>query len=161
MNICKVIIFDILDLFYIYNYEVLNLIFIFDIYFKIIEDFLKLFDSYSNKYFIYVVEENFIILGYGYFFLFLEKEVYLIIVEDIIYIYLLYRGKGIGKQILKFLLERVKDIGVVNIIVKVCVENYISLYLYKLFGFVEVGKLIKVGSKFGRFLDVIILQLIF
>lgn len=97
MNICKVIIFDILDLFYIYNYEVLNLIFIFDIYFKIIEDFLKLFDSYSNKYFIYVVEENFIILGYGYFFLFLEKEVYLIIVEDIIYIYLLYRGKGIGK----------------------------------------------------------------
>lgn len=81
-------------------------------------------------------------------------------VEDTIYIHPLHRGKGIGKQILKFLIEKAKDTGAANIIAKVCAENYISLHLHKSFGFVEVGKLIKVGSKFGRFLDVIILQLI-
>ncbi|ADL42384.1 GCN5-related N-acetyltransferase [Caldicellulosiruptor obsidiansis OB47] len=121
---------------------------------------MKLFDSHSHRYPIYVAEENSTILGYGYLSPFSEKEAYSITVEDTIYIHPLYRGRGIGKQILKFLIKRAKDTGAANIIAKVCAENCMSLHLHKSFGFVEVGKLTKVGSKFGRFLDVIILQLI-
>ncbi|WPX07618.1 GNAT family N-acetyltransferase [Anaerocellum danielii] len=160
MNIRKATISDIPHLLYIYNYEVLNSTSTFDIHPKSTEDFLKLFDSHGNKYPIYVAEENFTILGYGYLSPFSEKEAYSITVEDSIYIHPLYRCRGIGKQILKFLIERAKDTGATNIIAKVCAENFISLHLHKSFGFAEVGKLIKVGSKFGRFLDVIILQLI-
>ncbi|BCS81090.1 GNAT family N-acetyltransferase [Anaerocellum diazotrophicum] len=160
MNIRKATISDIPDLLYIYNYEVLNSTSTFDIHPKTSEDFLKLFDSHGNKYPIYVAEENSTILGYGYLSSFSEKEAYSITVEDSIYTHPLHRGRGIGKQILKFLIERAKDTGAVNIIAKVCAENHISLHLHKSFGFVEVGKLTKVGYKFGRFLDVIILQLI-
>ncbi|WAM30502.1 GNAT family N-acetyltransferase [Caldicellulosiruptor naganoensis] len=89
--------------------------------------------------------------------LFSEKEGYFLTAEDSLYIHHLHRGKGIGKTLLKFLIEKAKENKIKNIIAKICAENQPSLNLHKSLGFAEVGKLCQVGYKFGRYLDVVIL----
>ncbi|ABP67601.1 GCN5-related N-acetyltransferase [Caldicellulosiruptor saccharolyticus DSM 8903] len=160
MIIRKATISDIPQILSIYNYEVLNSSSTFDTRPKSTEDFLKLFDMHSYKYPIYVVEDGTnSIIGYGYLSPFSDKEGYSITVEDSIYIHHLHRGKGIGKMLLKFLIQKAREKGFKNIIAKICAENQPSLNLHKSLGFVEVGKLYSVGYKFNRYLDVIILQL--
>ncbi|WAM34837.1 GNAT family N-acetyltransferase [Caldicellulosiruptor morganii] len=160
MVIRKATISDIPQILSIYNYEVLNSTSTFDIRPKSTEDFLKIFDRHGPKNPIYVVENNSkLIIGYGYLSPFSEKEGYSLTVEDSLYIHYLYRGRGIGKMLLKFLIEKAKEDQIKNIIAKICAENQPSLNLHKSLGFTEVGMLKHVGYKFGRYLSIIILHL--
>jgi L-amino acid N-acyltransferase YncA len=68
------------------------------------------------------------------------------------------RGKGCGGRLLDAVLDAGRAGGVKEVIARIAEGNEVSLALHRKRGFDEVGRLRKVGEKFGRLLDVFFLQ---
>ncbi len=67
--------------------------------------------------------------------------------------------RGYGRAIVQELVQRARVSGYHTIVAASCEESLGSIALLQSLGFVETGRLRQVGSKFGRRLDVIYLQL--
>jgi L-amino acid N-acyltransferase len=68
------------------------------------------------------------------------------------------RGRGVGPALSSALLEAGEAAGVHAFIARVTATNEPSLKMAKRLGFVEVGRLYEVGSKFGQTLDIVMLE---
>jgi phosphinothricin acetyltransferase len=80
--------------------------------------------------------------------------------ENSIYIAADHRGQGIGKLLLEPLIESAKKLQLRAIIAAIDAENEASVRLHARFGFEPVGHFKKVGYKFGRWLDVVYMELL-
>jgi phosphinothricin acetyltransferase len=69
-----------------------------------------------------------------------------------------FRGRGIGRQLKAAILNEATRLGFHSLIARITEESHASLHLNLAFGFRHVGTLKEVGRKFGRLLDVHILQ---
>ncbi len=69
--------------------------------------------------------------------------------------------RGHGRIIVQDLIERARASGYHTILAASCEESVGMIRLLKSLGFAEAGCLRQVGSKFGRRLDVVYLQLLF
>jgi L-amino acid N-acyltransferase YncA len=69
------------------------------------------------------------------------------------------RGKGWGGRMLDELIAAAKLRGFHALVASIDSENEISITLHERRGFKKVAHLVEVGHKFGRWLDVIYLQL--
>jgi phosphinothricin acetyltransferase len=66
---------------------------------------------------------------------------------------------GYGRTIVRDLIDRARISGYHTVLAASCEESIGSIALLKSLGFQEAGRLREVGSKFGRYLDVVYLQL--
>jgi phosphinothricin acetyltransferase len=98
------------------------------------------------------------ILGFGTFGDFRSWPGYRLTVEGTIHIHPSARGQGVGTEILKVLVSRAKALGKHVMIAGVDSENTASLRFLERFGFQRAAFLREVGFKFGRYLDLILLQ---
>jgi L-amino acid N-acyltransferase len=80
--------------------------------------------------------------------------------ENSIYVAALHRGKGVGKRLLKPLVEAAQARGLRAIIAAIDAANDASVRLHAAFGFEQVGLFKQVGYKFDRWLDVIYMELL-
>ena len=78
--------------------------------------------------------------------------------EGTIHIHSSSRGQGIGKALLTELLARAQACGKHVMVAGVDSENIASLAFLERSGFQRVGHMSEVGYKFGRFLDLVLLQ---
>jgi L-amino acid N-acyltransferase len=69
-----------------------------------------------------------------------------------------FRGRGIGRKLKHSLIEEARRLKFHTLIARIAGESDVSLHLNESFGFVHVGTMREVGRKFGRLLDVHILQ---
>lgn len=69
------------------------------------------------------------------------------------------RSKGIGKALMRALIERARATGKHVMIADVEASNRGSIALREQLGFEHVGYLKEVGTKFGKWLDLVFLQL--
>jgi L-amino acid N-acyltransferase YncA len=67
-------------------------------------------------------------------------------------------GRGLGTALSQALLEAGRAGGVHAVLARICTENTASLAMSRKLGFVEVGVMREVGVKFGRSLDVMVLE---
>ena len=81
-------------------------------------------------------------------------------VEDSIYVAEDCRGRGLGKLLLPPAIDAARQMGKRAMVAVIDAESEVSLRLHKRFGFEEVGRLPQVGFKFGRWLDVVLLELL-
>ncbi len=70
------------------------------------------------------------------------------------------RGRGIGRLLMQPLLEAARQRGLHAILAGIDAENEASIRLHTAFGFVKVAHFKQVGFKFGRWLDVIYMELL-
>ncbi|MDX1949983.1 MAG: GNAT family N-acetyltransferase [Rickettsiales bacterium] len=99
------------------------------------------------------------VVGYSYVLPFRKRSAYRYTLEDSIYIHKDFIGKGIGRALINELLKKCKAIGYKQMVsVVVADENQNSYNFHKAQGFEERGRLIKVGFKFGRWHDTILMQ---
>jgi len=68
------------------------------------------------------------------------------------------RGRGIGTQLLRALIERAGALGKHVMIAGVDADNVASIRLHERLGFVHARQLCQVGCKFDRWLDLVFLQ---
>ena len=100
------------------------------------------------------------VLGWASLSPFHSRNAYSHTVEDSIYVCHEELRKGIGSALLSDLIQRAAGIGHHTIIAGIDAEQVGSIALHIRFGFKEVAHLHEVGFKFGRWLDVVYLQLL-
>jgi L-amino acid N-acyltransferase YncA len=81
-------------------------------------------------------------------------------VEHSIYVHKDQRGKGIAQKLLRTLIDHAAAANLHTIVAGIDSENEVSINLHKKFGFKETGQIAQVGYKFGRWLDLVFMQLI-
>ncbi|MDG1708596.1 MAG: GNAT family N-acetyltransferase, partial [Emcibacteraceae bacterium] len=99
------------------------------------------------------------VVGYSYVSLYRERSAYSKTVENAIYISPGYRDKGVATALMKALLPICEEIGLKQIIAVVGdSDNQGSIKLHENFSFRKVGILEKVGFKFNRWVNVVLMQ---
>jgi len=78
-----------------------------------------------------------------------EKSGWRFTSEDTIYLDERFRGRGIGRALLRALLARAKEDGLRAIVASISSDNAVSLALHRSLGFEVVGELTNAGFKFG------------
>ena len=108
---------------------------------------------------IVVAEKGNKILGYGTYGIFRPWDGYKFSIEHSIYLYKDFRNFGIGGRIMNELIQQAKKQGFHTMIAGVDAKNFASINFHRKFGFKEVGKFDQIGYKFGKWLDLIFMQL--
>ena len=80
--------------------------------------------------------------------------------ENSVYVSPDKRGQGIGKLLLAPLIDAARKRGLHAIIAAIDGSNAASIRLHASFGFEKVGHFREVGFKFGRWLDVVYMELL-
>ncbi len=99
------------------------------------------------------------VLGYGSFGRFRAFEGFRHTVEHSVYVTDEAQGRGIGKMLLAALIEEARGMGKRVMVGAIDAANYPSLALHEHMGFEETGRLHGVGEKFGKRLDMVLVQL--
>lgn len=81
-------------------------------------------------------------------------------VEHSIYVNKDQRGKGIAKKLLRTLIDHATNANLHTIVAGIDSQNDVSINLHRQLGFKEIGQIAQVGYKFGRWLDLVFMQLI-
>ena len=105
-----------------------------------------------------VAEEGGDLAGYAYATQFRDRAAYRFTAEDSIYVHSERMGRGIGSALLEALMESCSARGFRMIIAVIGGAEPASIALHSKSGFREVGRLEKVGFKFGRWLDSLYMQ---
>ena len=99
------------------------------------------------------------IVGYGYANLFRARSAYRFTCEDSIYLAPDWCARGLGTQLLGELVARCTAAGARQMLAVIGDSaNQGSIRVHARQGFVPVGTMREVGQKFGRWLDVVIMQ---
>lgn len=99
------------------------------------------------------------VLGYAYVLPWKPKAAYRFTVENSIYLGAAATGRGIGKALLKDLLEKSKAAGIKEVLAVIADKGAdASIRLHESFGFKQTGHMGRVGFKFGRWLGTYMLQ---
>ena len=78
--------------------------------------------------------------------------------ETSFYVHSAHRRQGIGRQLKEAIIQEARRLGYHTLLARVAEGSAESLHLNESAGFVHVGTMKEVGRKFGRLLDVHILQ---
>lgn len=99
------------------------------------------------------------ILGYAYANYFRPRLAYRFCLEDSIYLHPSSQGRGLGRLMLAELIARCEQAGARQMLAVIGdAENHGSIGLHSALGFNHVGTLKSAGWKFGRWLDVVMMQ---
>ncbi|MHC4176154.1 MAG: GNAT family N-acetyltransferase [Planctomycetota bacterium] len=122
---------------------------------------LHWFQSHGPRHPTLVADLDGQVAGWAHLTKWSERAAYSETAETSFYVAQEHRGQGIGRKLKQAIVEQGRRSGFHTLIARVAEGSDASLHLNKSFGFVHVGTLKEVGRKFGKLLDVHILQLIF
>lgn len=106
-----------------------------------------------------VLEDGGQVLGYAYCQWFKPRPAYRFSAEDSIYLSPQASGKGLGRALLTELAARAEEAGVRKLIAVIGDSaNAGSVGVHRALGFTQVGILQSCGWKFGRWLDVVLME---
>jgi L-amino acid N-acyltransferase len=107
-----------------------------------------------------VAEMNGFVAGFATYGPFRIWAAYKYTVENSVYVRKEMRGQGIGKNLLKELIEQAKKSEVHALVAGIDADNAVSIRLHEKFGFVEAGHFKQVGYKFQHWLDLKLYELV-
>lgn len=106
-----------------------------------------------------VAERDGVVIGYAYAAQFRERAAYGFTCENSIYIDAEARGQGIGKALLAALISAATQSGFRQMLAVIGGGEPASVALHASLGFEHAGQINSVGRKFGRWLNVVFMQL--
>ena len=143
----------------IYNLEVAESNVTFDLVPRTIEDQAKWIAEHSGGHpAIVAVDDRDEVLGFASLSPFRPRPAYAPTVEDSVYVQRDDRGRGIGELLLRDLLGLATDHGFHSVVARIVGGHDASIALHAKCGFEQVGCEREVGRKFGRWLDVVLMQ---
>ncbi len=81
-------------------------------------------------------------------------------VEHSVYVHPDFRQRGIAKKLLEIIIATARQNDVHAIIAGIDADNAVSIHLHKQLHFAEVGRFKQVGYKFGKCLDLALMELV-
>ena len=81
--------------------------------------------------------------------------------EISIYVKQEFRSRGIGKRLLEAIIRAGEEASLHTVIARIADGNAVSVHLHECVGFEPIGVMREVGQKFGKVLDVYLMQKIY
>jgi len=142
----------------IYNEAVLTTVATFDIEPKSVADRAEWLRQHADPYPVLVAELAGQVVGFSALAPYSDRAAYRETAETALYVHSTHRGQGIGRQLKTAIIDEARQLGFHSLIARISDGSDASLHLSREAGFRDVGTLKEVGRKFGRLLDVHILQ---
>lgn len=99
------------------------------------------------------------VIGYASFGDWRAFDGYRATVEHSVYVAAEARGRGVALALLEALVARARARGKHVMVAAITAENTVSIRLHARAGFVETARMREVGQKFGRWLDLVFMEL--
>lgn len=143
----------------IYNHFVLTSTCTFQLESESLADRREWFDKHASAGLAVIVAESADrVVGWGSLSRFHARAGYAPTAEPSVYIHQDFHRRGLGRLLLDELVERARAAGFHTLVGATSSDQSASLGLQAALGFAPVGRLIEVGQKFGRRLDVVYTQ---
>ena len=143
----------------IYNREVTGSTVTFDLVPRSLEDQQQWLDEHSGAFpAIVAVDETGAVCGFGSLSPYRPRPAYRTTVEDSVYVDPSYQGQGVGRAVLTELVNLAAGHGFHSIIGRIVGGHEASIGLHRACGFEQIGTEREVGRKFGKWLDVVVMQ---
>lgn len=142
----------------IYNVEVATSTATFDLVARSLEDQQRWITDRSGAHVALVAEIDETVVGFGSLSPYKERPAYATSVEDSVYVEREHHGQGVGRALLTELVSTAEMHGFHAVIARIVGDHAASIGLHHAIGFEQVGREREVGRKFGRWLDVVIME---
>jgi phosphinothricin acetyltransferase len=142
----------------IYNDAVLTTTATFDTEPKSAAEQLAWFRSHGGRFAVLVAAQDGVIVGWTSLSRWSDRPAYDGTAETSVYVKREYRGRGIGRQLEEAIINQARNSRFHTLIARIAGESTESLRLHESLGFLHIGTMKEVGRKFGRLLDVHMLQ---
>jgi len=145
----------------IYNAEVVTSTVTFDLVARTLAEQVAWIDEHSGGHpaIVAVDDDNDgVVVGFASLSPYRSRPAYAPTVEDSVYVHPDHRGRGIGRLLLSDLVELARDHGFHSVIARIVGGHDASIALHRACGFEEIGCEREVGRKFGKWLDVVLMQ---
>ncbi len=146
----------------IYNEAVLNTTATYDYEPRTLEHRSAWFEDHvKSNYPVFVaVNDSGSVVGWSALNRYHDRVGYRFTTENSVYVAANQRGRGIGKLLLAPLIDGARERGLHAILAAIDASNEVSIRLHASFGFERVDYFKEVGYKFGRWLDVVYMELV-
>jgi phosphinothricin acetyltransferase len=144
----------------IYNREVLAGTATWDLDERTPEEHQAWFKAHQPPYCVLVAVIDSGLVGWASLSRYHPRPGYRFTVEDTVYVRPERQRQGIGYALLEELLARARSAGFHTVLGKITADNEASIALHRACGFVEAGRERELGHKFGRWLDLVTMQLL-
>ena len=143
----------------IYNLEVTETTVTFDLVPRTLADQREWIEQHSGGHPAIVAVDNAdTVLGFASLSPFRPRAAYATTVEDSVYVHRDARGRGVGELLLRDILALGADHGFHSVMARIVGGHDTSIALHRKCGFEQIGCEREVGRKFGRWLDVVLMQ---
>jgi L-amino acid N-acyltransferase len=143
----------------IYNEAILTTTATFDVEPKSNSDRLEWLRDHGERYPVLVALLKGQVVGWASLSPYSARSAYDDTAETSFYVKSTSRGQGVGRRLKGAIIDEARRLRFHSLIARVAEGSEESLHLNASFGFVQVGTLKEVGRKYGRLLDVHLLQL--
>ena len=145
----------------IYNWAILNTTATFDTIEKSFDEQKKWFKNHGQKNPILVAELSYGIIGWAALSKYSNRCAYSDTAELSLYVKDGHMNKGVGKKLMKNIIKSGRSVGLHVLIARITEGNDNSIHLHESFGFEHIGLMKEVGNKFGKRLNVYLMQKIY
>jgi phosphinothricin acetyltransferase len=142
----------------IYNREVTGSTVTFDLVPRSHDDQVAWLDEHAGAHPAIVAVDGGRVVGFGSLSPYRSRPAYSTTVEDSVYVHHDARGTGVGRLLLTELVRLATDHGFHAVMARIVGGHETSIALHRSCGFELVGIEREVGRKFGRWLDVALMQ---
>lgn len=142
----------------IYNLEVTSSTSTFDLVPRTLEEQQAWLADRSGAHAVIVADRGGEVLGFASLSPYRDRPAYNTTVECSVYVHHDHRRTGVGRTLLDELIRLATDHGFHSIMARVVGHHEASIALHDAAGFELVGIEREIGRKFGRWLDVVLLQ---
>ena len=142
----------------IYNTEVTGSTVTFDLVPRSIDDQLAWLDQRTGAMAVVVAEIDGQIVGFASLSPYRDRPAYATTVEDSVYVHVDFRDRGVARALLAEILDIAATRGFHAVMARIVGGHDASIGLHSSLDFEIVGTEREVGRKFGKWLDVVIMQ---
>lgn len=145
----------------IYNEAVLTTDATFDLKPKTEEEQGIWLGSHDRMHPVLVAELGGVVIGWASLSEWSSRSAYAGTAEVSLYIKEEHRNKGAGRRLLEDIMVEGEKVGLHTVLSRITTGNAVSIHLHESLGFEQIGIMKEVGQKFGRKLDVLLMQRIY
>ena len=145
----------------IYNQAIINTVATFDTNPKTLEEQKDWFSRHGPKYPILVAQQDGLVVGWASLSMWSDRCAYSDTAEVSLYVKEDHQGKGIGRKLSEAIIQAGQNAGLHTVIARIVEGNETSIHIAESLGFRHIGIMKEVGQKFGKLLDVYLMQLIY
>lgn len=142
----------------IYNEAILTTTATFDTEPKSVDERAKWLQSHDERHPVLVAVVDGKVVGWASLTRWSERLAYDDAAETSFYVHSTYRGRGIGRKLKDALIDQARQLRYHTLVARISEGSGESIHLNESAGYVHVGTLKEVGRKFGKLLDVHIMQ---